>query len=100
MYEYILCKPTFRGKVWPLLQSKKIRQRGTSLRMCPPAHAGSSIADFSTLKTDAIRSSETSVHTRYTRCQIPEDGNLHSHRCENLKSYITKEQNQRFMQLI
>jgi hypothetical protein len=31
-------------------------------------------ADFSTLKMEAIRSSETSVHTRSTRRHIPEDG--------------------------
>jgi hypothetical protein len=43
----------------------------------PPAHAGSSLADFSTLKMEAIRSSETSVHTRSTRRHIPEDGILH-----------------------
>jgi hypothetical protein len=42
---------------------------------------------FSTLKMEAIRSSETSVHTRYTRRHIPEGSILHSHRCENLKSY-------------
>jgi hypothetical protein len=30
----------------------------------PPAHAGSSIAYLSTLKIEAIRSSETSVHTK------------------------------------
>jgi hypothetical protein len=43
-----------------------------------PAHAGSSLADFSTLKIQAIRSSETSVHfTGSTRRHIPEDGNLH-----------------------
>jgi hypothetical protein len=41
-------------------------------------HAGSSLADFSTLKMEAIRSSETSVHTRSTRRHIPEDGILHS----------------------
>jgi hypothetical protein len=48
-----------------------------------------SLADFSTLKMEAIRSSETSVHfTGSTRPHILEDGILHSHRCENLKSYI------------
>jgi hypothetical protein len=36
----------------------------------------------------AIRSSKTSVFTRSTRRHIPEDDILHSHRRENLKSYI------------
>jgi hypothetical protein len=57
------------------------------LSLQPPANAGSLLADFSTLKMEAIRSAETSVHTRSTRRHIPEDGILHSHRCENLKSY-------------
>jgi hypothetical protein len=52
-----------------------------------PAHAGSSLADFSTLKMEAIRSSETSVQsTTSTRHHTPEDGILNSHRRENLKS--------------
>jgi hypothetical protein len=36
---------------------------------------------------EAIRSSETPVNTRSTRRHIPEDGMLHNHRRENLKSY-------------
>jgi hypothetical protein len=41
-----------------------------------------------TLMIEAIRSSDTSVLTRTTRRNITEDGILHSHRRENLKSYI------------
>jgi hypothetical protein len=37
--------------------------------------------------TLTIHSSETSVLTRATWHSIPEDGILHSHSCENLKSY-------------
>jgi hypothetical protein len=47
------------------------------------------LLDFaSTLKMEALCSSETSVATqRTTRRHIPEDDTLHYHRCENLKSY-------------
>jgi hypothetical protein len=45
------------------------------------------VAYSSTLKMEAICSSETSVDTqRTTRRYISEDSTLHDHRCENLKS--------------
>jgi hypothetical protein len=52
------------------------------------------IADLSSviifiLMMEEIRSSETSFLTLATRRRRTEDGILHSHRRENLKSYIT-----------
>jgi hypothetical protein len=46
----------------------------------------------STLNIGAIFSTETSVEFKQTtRHYIPEDSTFHNHRCENLKSYITRE---------
>jgi hypothetical protein len=53
------------------LQGRKIGERGTSVSKWLQ------LADFCTLKMEAIRSFETSVHTRSTRRHIPEDGIFH-----------------------
>jgi hypothetical protein len=47
------------------------------LSLQPPTHSGYSLADFHTMKIEAILSSETSVRRRSTRRHIPEDGVLH-----------------------
>jgi hypothetical protein len=51
-------------------------------------HAGLSLAWISTLKVEMKRSSETLVHIQTTWRYIPEDGNIHNYRCDNLISKL------------
>jgi hypothetical protein len=57
------------------------------LQLLVTANVLSSLIVFS-LMMEAVRSCETSVLTETTRRHIHEDGILHSHRRESLKSYI------------
>jgi hypothetical protein len=79
-------QPTFRRNILPPFSGSKNKQAELCL---PPAYTlVSCSAYFSTMKMEAICSSETSVDfQRTTRRHTPEDSTLHYHRCENLKSY-------------
>jgi hypothetical protein len=73
--------------VGSVLKVNKQVAEAADCNLQPLSHAGSPLADSSTLKTEAIRSSGTLVNARSTQRHIPEDDILHSHRCESLKSY-------------
>jgi hypothetical protein len=62
---------------------------GSVLRLLVTSNVLSPLT-FVTLTMEAMCFSETFVLTRATQCHIPEDDILHSHRCQNLKSYDHK----------
>jgi hypothetical protein len=66
----------------------KVQGNTCVLRLIVTSNVVPSSVMLVTLTMKAIRCSETSAPTTATRRDIPEDGILHSHRRETLKSYI------------
>jgi hypothetical protein len=69
------------------LQGDKNRQARKNISSNKQPKHSADIVFLVTLMMEVIHSSETSVLTRVIRRHIPNDGILHSHRRENLKSY-------------
>jgi hypothetical protein len=86
--QYILDRRLVGSRACSIIKETRIVFVHSVRRLLFTANIVPSLPILVTLIMEAIRSSETTVHTKATVRYIPEDDILHSHRHENLKSYI------------
>jgi hypothetical protein len=82
-----------KGKVVHAINCLPSQEYAWGLKQVTYLHAPNIVVDWlrenkGKFVAGSSLSPETSVHTSSTRRHMPQDGFLHSHRCQNLKSYI------------